>query len=120
MRGHNRSKNGVAFARLCPAHPRLNAASAMKTWMAGTSPAMTDAVSFLRHVARRRLGGEPAATAREGVPAALVPGAVDGAAGKDVPGGVPVAERVAVPGRARRPARRARPTRASAPGRPGT
>src|SRR5262249_43068809 len=56
---------------------------------------------FLFHVTGRRLGGEAAAAPREGVLAALVPGAVDGAAGEHVPGRVPVAERVAVPGRAR-------------------
>src|SRR5260370_18041844 len=28
-------------ARACPGHPRLNILTARKTWMAGTSPAMT-------------------------------------------------------------------------------
>src|SRR5262249_32248608 len=70
MPGHSRSKNGVASARLCPRHPHLASCSARllviwsksshfecfvgchirlfhfdpqtrKTWMAGTSPAMT-------------------------------------------------------------------------------
>jgi hypothetical protein len=41
MPGHSRPKDGVASARLCPGHPRLSGISARKTWMAGTSPAMT-------------------------------------------------------------------------------
>jgi len=31
----------VRHARACPGHPRLGGTSARKTWMAGTSPAMT-------------------------------------------------------------------------------
>jgi hypothetical protein len=41
MPGHSRPKDGVASARLCPGHPRLLALAARKTWIAGTSPAMT-------------------------------------------------------------------------------
>jgi hypothetical protein len=40
--GHSRPKDGVASARLCPGHPRLNSTATRKTWMAGTSPAMTE------------------------------------------------------------------------------
>jgi len=39
MPGHSRLKDGVASARLCPGIHVLR--SAPKTWMAGTSPAMT-------------------------------------------------------------------------------
>jgi len=39
MAGHSRSKNGVASARLCPGHPRLDLWA--KTWMPGTRPGMT-------------------------------------------------------------------------------
>jgi hypothetical protein len=31
----------IRHARACPGHPRLNGIAAGKTWMAGTSPAMT-------------------------------------------------------------------------------
>jgi len=41
MPGHSRLKNGVASARLCAGHPRLEVLARSKTWMAGTSPAMT-------------------------------------------------------------------------------
>src|ERR1700722_2123500 len=63
--------------------------------------------SLLLHLARRRLRRTPAAAAREGVEAALRPGAVDGALREHIPGGVPVAERIAVPRRARRETRQA-------------
>jgi hypothetical protein len=36
----------VRHARACPGHPRLTGISARKTWMAGTSPAMTKRESF--------------------------------------------------------------------------
>jgi hypothetical protein len=42
MAGHSRPKDGVAFARLCPGHPRLPCCAAVKTWMPGTSPGMTE------------------------------------------------------------------------------
>src|SRR5258707_11208568 len=32
----------------CPGHPRLDVAAARKTWMAGTSPAMTDMRMIVR------------------------------------------------------------------------
>ena len=40
--GIARPKDGVASARLCPWHPRLCRNETRKTWMAGTSPAMTE------------------------------------------------------------------------------
>src|SRR5579871_3453640 len=95
---------------LVPGIHVLHGAAALKTWMAGASPAMTNSAlltALLLHLAGGRLGREPAAAAREGVFSALRPGAVDGTAGKHVPGRVPVAERVAVPGRARRESRQA-------------
>jgi hypothetical protein len=48
MAGHSRRKDGVAFARLCPSHPRLYVATSRKTWMPGTSPGMTAYWAF-RH-----------------------------------------------------------------------
>src|SRR5262249_1293931 len=42
MPGHSCSKNGVAFARYVP---DIHVFPAAKTWMAGTSPAMTSAIS---------------------------------------------------------------------------
>jgi hypothetical protein len=42
MAGHSRPKNGVASARLCPGHPRLDPQSKQKTWIPGTRPAMTE------------------------------------------------------------------------------
>ena len=35
------SNHALRHARACRGHPRLNASARMKTWMAGTSPAMT-------------------------------------------------------------------------------
>jgi hypothetical protein len=40
MAGRSRSKNGVAFAGLCPAI-HVFAPEERKMWMPGTSPAMT-------------------------------------------------------------------------------
>jgi hypothetical protein len=40
--GHSRSKNGVASARLRPVIHVLLSYCRSKTWMAGTSPAMTE------------------------------------------------------------------------------
>jgi hypothetical protein len=40
MAGHSRSKNGVAYARLCPAIHVLGLLRS-KTWMPGTRPGMT-------------------------------------------------------------------------------
>src|SRR5258708_29232754 len=37
-------------ARACPGHPRLNGTSARKTWMAGTSPAMTEKANHFQVV----------------------------------------------------------------------
>src|SRR5215467_5189824 len=62
---------------------------------------------FFLNVARRRLRREAAAAAREGILAALVPGAVDSALREHIPGRIPVAEGVAVPRRARREPRQA-------------
>ena len=42
MAGHSRPKDGVAFARLCPGHPRLSRCLAVKTWMPATSAGMTE------------------------------------------------------------------------------
>jgi len=42
MPGHSRLKDGVASVRLCAGHPRLLLCARIKTWMAGTSPAMTE------------------------------------------------------------------------------
>jgi hypothetical protein len=42
-----RGADAIAFlrhARACPGHPRLQGCAANKTWMAGTSPAMTTAL----------------------------------------------------------------------------
>jgi hypothetical protein len=41
MPGHSRSKNGVASLAYAPGIHALNRKSRPKTWMAGTSPAMT-------------------------------------------------------------------------------
>ena len=41
MPGHSRSKNGVASLAYGAGHPRFQAPTARKTWMAGASPAMT-------------------------------------------------------------------------------
>jgi hypothetical protein len=46
MPGHSRSKNGVA-SLVYAGHPRLQRCR-LKTWMAGTSPAMT-AIGVLAH-----------------------------------------------------------------------
>src|SRR5437870_5446428 len=47
MSGHRRPKDGVASARLCPGHPRLPLLrQENRTWMAGTSPAMTATNAF--------------------------------------------------------------------------
>jgi hypothetical protein len=45
MRGHSRSKNGVASARLRP-RIHLKILSLLKRWIAGSSPAMTHLVSI--------------------------------------------------------------------------
>src|SRR5258705_11405642 len=37
-----KSNHALRHARACPGHPRLNASARTKTWMAGTSPAMTN------------------------------------------------------------------------------
>jgi hypothetical protein len=42
MPGHSRSKNGVASLAYGAGHPRLTRVGRSKTWMAGTSPAMTE------------------------------------------------------------------------------
>jgi hypothetical protein len=41
MAGHSRPKDGVAFARLCPAIHVLLSGVTIKAWMPGTSPGMT-------------------------------------------------------------------------------
>ena len=41
MPGHTRSKNGVASLAYVPGIHELEAIAERKTWMAGTSPAMT-------------------------------------------------------------------------------
>ncbi len=41
MPGHSRSKNGVASLAYGAGHPRLCGVPQPRTWMAGTSPAMT-------------------------------------------------------------------------------
>jgi len=41
MPGHSRSKNGVASLAYVPGIHKLEAIAERKTWMAGTSPAMT-------------------------------------------------------------------------------
>jgi hypothetical protein len=45
--GHSRPKDGVASARLCPGHPRLAAFNPKETWIAGTSPAMTESAGII-------------------------------------------------------------------------
>src|SRR5260221_8159591 len=62
MPGHGRAKDGVGSARLCPGHPRLMTAAARKTWMAGTSPAMTEKRSkslFVSGVGNHAAGHQP-------------------------------------------------------------
>jgi hypothetical protein len=46
MPGHSRSKDGVASLAYRAGHPRLAFAVKQKTWMAGTSPAMTGVVNL--------------------------------------------------------------------------
>src|ERR1700680_2603597 len=41
-------KRAARLRARCPGHPRLNGAAARKTWMAGTSPAMTDMRMLVR------------------------------------------------------------------------
>jgi hypothetical protein len=71
--GHSRSENGVASARLRPGDPRLPFSEQTKTWMAGSSPAMTKEQGEapqrhklfdirIRHHARRRATPPPPAT----------------------------------------------------------
>jgi hypothetical protein len=43
MPGHSRSKNGVASLAYVPGIHDLTAGRKLKTWMAGTNPAMTNA-----------------------------------------------------------------------------
>jgi hypothetical protein len=43
MPGHSRSKNGVASLAYVPGIHVLHAVRSLKTWMAGTGPAMTTA-----------------------------------------------------------------------------
>src|SRR6185369_13352241 len=50
MAGRSRLKDGVAYARLCPAIHVLFAEWVLKTWMPGTSPGMT---TFLLAAAAR-------------------------------------------------------------------
>ncbi len=45
MPGHSRSKNGVASLAYVPGIHVLTASQQNKTWMAGTSPAMTKMIS---------------------------------------------------------------------------
>src|SRR5882724_8127019 len=42
MAGHSRPKDGVAFARLCPAIHIFACCHAVKSWMPGTRPGMTE------------------------------------------------------------------------------
>jgi len=42
MAGHSRLKDGVAYACLCPGHPRSSLSSRAMTWMPATSAGMTD------------------------------------------------------------------------------
>src|SRR5262245_13579397 len=56
MPGRSRSKNGVAPLAYGAGHPRLSLKAASKTWMAGTSPAMTILDSMLtKKTLKRRL-----------------------------------------------------------------
>ena len=99
MAGHSRPKDGVASARLCPGHLRLDAQR--KTWMPATSAGMTwrdcrpvldcpmnspaTAKTKRRGVARSRPPGAAARMVRpSSAPAAVA--AVAGRAGRSVPG----------------------------------
>jgi hypothetical protein len=42
MPGHRRLKDGVASLAYGAGHPRFHRLAEAKTWMAGTSPAMTE------------------------------------------------------------------------------
>src|SRR4029077_2914901 len=55
------AQGGVAqprHARPCAGHPRLSLLAGEKSWMAGTSPAMTELKSRLREQPRVVLGGD--------------------------------------------------------------
>ena len=50
MAGHSRSKNGVASLAYVPAIHAFVLADAVKTWMPGIRPGMTEAVARSRYL----------------------------------------------------------------------